>query len=155
VYRREGTFKLIESGEPFYPRHLSEDSKDFMRKASCLMPSFPALCPPPSAFCTPRSARVCFVISALCTPPPAPPLPHAVSPLSISLLPSDRNCPQTEIALRQTCPQTELALRQNLPSDRNCVMRKARQEALPFAHCLCHGRVCLPFTYCLLPCAVC
>ncbi|KAL3155775.1 hypothetical protein ABBQ32_012791 [Trebouxia sp. C0010 RCD-2024] len=32
---KEGTFQLIEKGEPFYPRHLSEDSKDFMRK--CLV----------------------------------------------------------------------------------------------------------------------
>ncbi|DBB03503.1 TPA: hypothetical protein ACH3X3_010855 [Trebouxia sp. C0006] len=32
---KEGTFKLIESGEPFHPRHLSESSKDFMRK--CLV----------------------------------------------------------------------------------------------------------------------
>ena len=35
---REGTFKLIESGEPFYPRHLSDDSKDFMQKVTVLCP---------------------------------------------------------------------------------------------------------------------
>ena len=33
---REGTFQLIETGEPFYPRHLSEESKDFMRKVAHL-----------------------------------------------------------------------------------------------------------------------
>lgn len=37
--RREGTFQLIETGEPFYPRHLSEDSKDFMRKVALLASS--------------------------------------------------------------------------------------------------------------------
>ena len=86
---REGTFKLIESGEPFYPRHLSEDSKDLHEKGNN---------PPPPLPLTPMHTLSCPTYA---TPPPAalPRLPQPLWPLN-----PWAPCPLTAVRLCQYIP---------------------------------------------------
>ena len=162
--RREGTFKLIESGEPFYPRHLSENSKDFMRKASCPLLSCSAFCFLHCAFYFVPPAFCCVDLCSVYSTPP-PPSPTGTFKLSDPALPWNRTCFIKKAKHWSTkkakhdlafCPVPIECCPLPWPYASALCLLAFAVCCMPFAFCLLPSAFCLlPSAFCLLPSAFC